>query len=225
MKFNLETPESATPSDFSPEVNEGVRDVSDKTNDASDYLDYLQNDLEICQDSLKEINAREYGLQECIDSTIEIFSPEVIDEWWNYSCEQKSEITNEYAKAIADGLNINFEGAIIEEMDEYTYGYTNGDGYIHLNENMLDCGLPYSLANTIAHELRHQFQFEAMVNPEKFGIDEASIKAWEYGESTYWYQIFDPETYYTYNPLELDSRYFGEYMVNELLKNNINQNA
>ena len=220
----LESSELKTGTSDIPEVNEGIREseasdsVSEVPNDNNDFIESLQQDLENYEDSVETINVREYGLMECTEATKEIFTPEVVNDWGDYSREQKAEIVNEYSKAIVEGLNINFEGAVFEEMDEYTYGYTCGDGYIHLNENMLDGYLPYSLIDTVAHELRHQLQCEAMENPEKFGIDEGTIETWQYGEDTYWLGLFDPENYYRYNPLELDARYFGESMVNELIK-------
>lgn len=226
MKFNLETPETSTPSDISPEVNEDVRDVSDRqpdiANDISEFSDAMHEDLENCKEAMKEVPAKEYGLSECTDATIEIFTPEVIDNWREYSHEQKSEITNEYANAIVDGLNIDFEGVVFEEMDEYTFGYTQReDGYIHLNENMLDGYGPYDVVDTVAHELRHQLQMEAIDDPEKFGIDGLIVSAWEYGECTYFLENYDFE-YYMKNPMEVDARYFADSMVDALLYTNEN---
>ena len=224
MEKFLESSELKTgPSDI-PEVNEGIREseasdsVSEAPNDNSEFIESLIQDLENYKDSVETTDVREYGLKECTAATKEIFTAEVVNDWGSYSREQKAEIVNDYTKAIAEGLNINFEGAVFEEMDEYTYGYTCGNGYIYLNEKMLDGYLPYSLIDTVAHELRHQLQCEAMENPEKFGIDEDTIETWQYGQDTYFMGLFDPENFYIYNPLELDSRYFGESMVNELIK-------
>ena len=80
------------------------------------------------------------------------------------------------------------------------------------------------LVDTIAHEARHQLQMEAIANPEKFGIDEATINEWAVGKQAYTTALpsaYDPWGY-TYNPLEIDSKYFGESMVREITKEIIN---
>ena len=111
------------------------------------------------------------------------------------------------------------------ENGSYTFGYNAGDGYVHLNVDMLvDPGMLMCLVDTVAHEARHQLQNEAIENPSKFPIDEATIKEWTGGKEAYTLDLpsaYDPWGY-TYNPMETDAKYFGESMVRELTKDIIN---
>lgn len=176
-------------------------------------------------DTKESINIREHGLQECSDAAKNIFTPKVLAEWGKMNIEQRNTIVQEYSKSIGEGLQIDFKGIVFEQMKKEVAGYNNGDGYVHLNNDLLkDPSKIISLIDTVAHEARHQFQFEAIRNPEKFGIDQATVKEWTAGLQNYSTQYateYDPWGYH-YNPVELDARYFGESMVRELTKDLIN---
>lgn len=171
--------------------------------------------------------AREYGLEDCANAAKEIFTEDVITSWGMLDITTRQEIVEQYAKAIAEGLGIDYKGITWERLDEYTYGYNSGNGYLHLNESFLhDPGMLMLLVDTIAHEARHQFQCEVIANPDKYNgtIDDATINEWTVAQAAYTVEL--PSSYdpwgYTYNPLEIDSRYFGESMVRELTRNLIN---
>ncbi len=184
----------------------------------------VKGDSEIYHDT-----AREYGLQECAESAKEIFTRDVISNWGVKDVETRNEITQQYAKAIADGLDIDLKGIVWEQFSvedgSYTFGYNAGDGYIHLNADFLtNPGMIMYLIDTVAHEARHQFQSDVIANPEKFGIDEATVNEWKTGNLGYTKEApsaYDPWGYF-YNPLEIDSRYFGQTIVRELTKDLIN---
>ena len=100
----LESSELKTGTSDIPEVNEEIREseasdsVSEVPNDNNEFIESLQQDLENYEDSVETINVREYGLMECTEATKEIFTPEVVNDWGDYSREQKAEIVNEYSK-------------------------------------------------------------------------------------------------------------------------------
>lgn len=212
-----------------PEVKEmqvefkSVKDVwKEFTDSIKDFFDSTPDALERQREFME---AREYGVSECADVAKECFTLDVITEWGTMDFESRDRVIQEYAVGIGKGLNINFKGIVWEVMDEYTYGYNSGDGYVHLNQNMLvDPGQLMHLVNTVAHEARHQMQFEAIENPERFPFDEATLNEWRVGFETYTYEMpsaYDPWGY-TYNPTEVDARFFGESMVRELTKDIIN---
>lgn len=188
----------------------GIKDTSDVKSEQSDF-------------------AREYGLRECAEAAKEIITIDVINAWGTMSLEERNQITHEYAAAIGEGLGIDYRGIVWEKFDnsegKYTFGYNGGDGYLHLNTDFLcNPAMLMKLVDTIAHEARHQFQKEAIANPEKFGIDSATINEWAAGDQVYTTELpsaYDPWGY-TYNPLEIDSKYFGESMVREITKGIIN---
>lgn len=185
---------------------------------------------EVLENSSDVIEAREYGIKEGAEVASKCFTPEVIQNWNNMSLEERNAVFQEYAVGIGNALNIDFKGIIWQEFPEengrHTYGYNAGDGWLHLNvQSLANPADLMRMIDTIAHEARHQFQFEVMQNPERFPIDKASVKEWIAGNAVYTTDLptaYDPWGY-TYNPTEIDARYYGEAMVRELTKNIINQ--
>lgn len=214
-----------------------VQEIKAEFNDVKDIWADFVNSINEANDSVfysndtnpEIVEAREYGVEECAEIAKECFTPEVIESWGVMDLDARNNVIQEYAKGVGDALGINFEGIIWEEFPiengMYTYGYNSGDGYIHLNIDML--ANPAELMHvidTVAHEERHQLQFEAIQDPSKFPIDEATINEWAVGMLTYTNEMpsaYDPWGY-TYNPMETDARYFGESMVRELTKDLIN---
>ncbi len=212
-----------------PEVQEIKTEynaVRDLWNEFVNSIKEYSNDVPV---SREIVEAREYGVKECADVAKSCFTPEVIREWGMIGMDARDKVVQEYARGIGDAMDINFKGIIWErfpiENGMYTYGYNAGDGYVHLNVDMLaDPGMLMYLVDTVAHEARHQLQNEAIENPSKFPIDEATIKEWTVAREMYTLEMpnaYDPWGY-TYNPMETDARYFGESMVRELTKDIIN---
>lgn len=195
----------------------------------SDFINSIKEYPEASFESKEIVEAREYGVKECADVAKACFTPEVIREWGHLTMKERNRVIQEYANGIGKAMGINFKGIVWErfpiENGMYIYGYNAGDGYVHLNVDMLaDPGQLMYLVDTVAHEARHQLQNEAIENPGKFPIDEATIKEWTYGKSVYTLDMpsaYDPWGY-TYNPMETDAKYFGESMVRELTKAIIN---
>lgn len=204
--------------------------VQDVWNDFVNSIKEFTDSVFGSKDTKEEIvEAREYGVKECADVAKACFTPEVIQAWGLMDLESRNKIVQEYAEGIGDAMGINFKGIVWEEFPiengRYTYGYNAGDGYVHLNVDMLaDPGQLMHIVDTVAHEARHQLQNEAIENPSKFPIDEATINEWTVGRQVYTLDMpsaYDPWGY-TYNPMETDAKYFGEAMVRELTKAIIN---
>lgn len=210
-------------SDFAKDIKDTICDVLGINDSTEKVQDVTDNATEVRD------TAREYGLKDCANAAKEIFTAEIIQSWGIMSIEARNEIAQQYAEAIGKGLNIDYKGIVWEEFPTtdgtYTFGYNAGDGYVHLNVDFLcDPGMLMQLIDTVAHEARHQLQNEAIENPEKFGIDAATIVEWTAGKAAYTTALpsaYDPWGY-TYNPLEIDSKYFGESMVRELTKDLLN---
>lgn len=211
-----------------------VQETTAEYNVVKDVWDDFVNSIKEYNDSktvtkAEIVEAREYGVKECADVAKTCFTPEVIRAWGMMDLDARNKVIQEYANGIGEAMGINFKGIVWEqfpiENGMYTYGYNAGDGYVHLNIDMLaDPGQLMHVVDTVAHEARHQLQNEAIENPSKFPIDEATIKEWTVGREIY--TLDQPSAYdpwgYTYNPMETDARYFGESMVRELTKDLIN---
>lgn len=229
VEFKTDVPEVQTLPEVPAETAE-YNVVQDVWNDFVNSIKEFTDSVFGSQDTNEQIvEAREYGVKECADVAKACFTPEVIQAWGLMDLESRNKIIQEYAEGIGDAMGINFKGIVWEEFPiengMYTYGYNAGDGYVHLNVDMLaDPGQLMHIVDTVAHEARHQLQNEAIENPSKFPIDEATINEWTVGRQVYTLDMpsaYDPWGY-TYNPMETDAKYFGEAMVRELTKAIIN---
>lgn len=155
-------------------------------------------------------------VKECQEVAVKDFSPENIREWYELSADGRWDKITEFAAHIGEAMGINFKGVSDDMSDNPdAFGYTNGrDGIIHLNRALLiaDPGQIFRAIDTCAHECEHIRQYEAIHDPEKFGIDEKTRKAYEVAWANYnpcLPSYYDPIGY-SYNTCEVDSRRVGE---------------
>ena len=172
------------------------------------------------------IELREFGIEECTKSAKEIFTPEVIKKRVTFSPEKKREFCSQYAERVSKAFElVDYKGLVFESLEDGVMGYNRGDGIVHLTNKFLTS--PFSsleMIDTITHELRHQYQYEAMKG--KHSISEDVRKEWIQANKDYTTEkpwALDPWGY-KYNPLELDARYAGETVVRNLTKDYIVEN-
>ena len=169
---------------------------------------------------------REFGLDKCSEAAKEIFNPGVIDNWMNFSLTERQGISKAYAAEVAEAFKLEkYSGVIFEDLEPGVLGYNNGDGSIHITNDMLiNYGSPLEIVNTITHELRHQYQNECINGyhnvPDEVKNEWTAATAIYDSNSQPW--AFDPWGY-KYNPLEIDSRYAGETVVRNITKDFINE--
>lgn len=170
------------------------------------------------------VEERDFGLDKCTEAAKEIFNSGIIENWSNLSLEQRKEIADAYAAEVANAFELqNFTGVYFENLDPGVMGYNNGDGSIHLSNDLITAWTsPLEIMNTITHELRHQYQFEAVQGYHN--VPEDVVKEWATAQQIYNYDqpyCYDPWGY-TYNPLEIDARYAGETVVRNVTHDMIN---
>ncbi|MCD8297330.1 MAG: hypothetical protein LUC88_07140 [Prevotella sp.] len=170
------------------------------------------------------VEQRDFGLDKCTEAAKDIFNPGVIENWANLSLEQRKEIAGAYAAEVAGAFELqNFTGVYFEDLDPGVMGFNNGDGSIHLSNSLIAAWTsPLEIMNTITHELRHQYQFEAVSGYHDVADDVK--KEWATAQEIYNYDqpyCYDPWGY-TYNPLEIDARYAGETVVRNVTHDLIN---
>jgi len=177
---------------------------------------------ETTSDTRRTTDTREYGVQECADAAKDIFTPQVLQEWGMMSAEARFEKLAEYSKRVAEVLgvyvNVTFQEGLI---NEGCWGYNDGLGNVVLDASFVtDPAQVLEAINTIAHEIRHQFQRDVCNNPGKYDIDPLTVAEWTAGFQNYTQQrqtAEDPWGYF-FNPVEIDARYFGESVVRELTR-------
>lgn len=204
--------------DFSEGVYEGIKDFFTGTHEAAEK-DYENLGQEFTE-------ARDFGLEKCSDAAAEIFTAAVISEWPHMTYEERRDLALAYAKEVAAAFELQeYYGTIIESMDPNMLGFNCGDGYIHLSDVLLNPTLsPFEIINTITHELRHQYQNECVRGYHD--ISEEVRQEWATASEIY--TTNDPYCYdpwgYRYNPLEIDSNYAGNTVIDNISTRIFNDN-
>lgn len=158
---------------------------------------------------------REFGLDKCSEAAAEIFNPGVINEWGNLTDADRKAIALEYAGRVAEAFELeNYQGTVIETMPYGVLGSNCGDGIIHISEDLINAETtPFTIMDTITHELRHQYQSECIEGYHD--VPDEVRNEWAVAKSIYNYDqpsCYDPWGY-SYNPLEIDSNYAGNTVV------------
>ncbi len=182
----------------------------------------INSDTGALKDEVED--SRTYGIEKASDVAKDMFSQDVLQEWKNMSEHHRKTYLENYGDKIAEVLGINFKGIVFTERCDHMFcwGYTDGSGKVYVTPTLYkDPSNVIEAINTISHEIRHEFQIQAIRNPGKFHVDEKSYNEWKVAKETYSLigaSKLDPFGY-EYNPLELDARHFGERIIRNLQRN------
>lgn len=148
--------------------------------------------------------------------------------WKKASLEERKEILQEYISRISGIMGlppVTIQWDYKESENGYvTMGYysQNGD-VVAINEWVLSEGdkngfLSYDLVSTVAHEMRHYYQREAVRHPEKYVVTADTIQKWEESFNNYRsqedfmvdYGMSSSEAFRAYQDqaVEVDARWF-----------------
>lgn len=108
---------------------------------------------------------RDLGIDKCIEAAKEIFIPELIRDWDSLTPEKKRNLIQKYADRSASAFELKiYSGVYFESIPHNKLGYNNSNGSIYLNKVYITNNRisPIELLDTIAHDLKHQYQFEAV---------------------------------------------------------------
>ena len=179
-------------------INEGLQ-VDD-----SAVLESANIEVFDSNEYLSEID--EVRVDETAEIMADVFSEDVLANW-----------ADEYYIKAGENLGIDTKGVIVESMpsDDPTVvnmGYNSGDGYIHINADVLnDPSMLGQVLDTATHEMRHQFQNDVIDNPQNFGdIPQNVLEDWAYEltPGNYISPDYDYEGYYGQS-IECDARDFA----------------
>lgn len=162
----------------------------------------------------------EVRVNETAEIMADVFSEDVLTNWSEMSLDEKSAKLNEYYIRAGENLGIDTKGVIIEPMPCETpgmisFGYNSGDGYIHLNSDVVDDPTQLGqVLDTATHEMRHQFQNDALAAPYNFSdIPQDVLNVWDYEMKHYINPDYDYQGYYE-QAIECDARDFSEDVLN-----------
>lgn len=164
------------------------------------------------------IETRDFGLERCTEAAKEFFPLGVIMRWVTLSEQQRMALSEGYANSVAEAFElVSYNGVSYEILEPGVAGLNRGDGWLYLSiEFMGPKNSPFEIIDTITHELRHQYQKEAMRLLHH--VSEDVIREWI--EASQMYNSGRPCCFnpwgYNYNPLEIDARYAGETVVRNL---------
>lgn len=168
----------------------------------------------------------EIRTNETAEIMAEVFSKDVLENWAEMSSEEKSSKINEYYIKAGENLGIETKGVIVEPLEceqpgMVSFGYNSGDGYIHINENVLnDPSCLAQVLDTATHEMRHQFQNDVLASPERFNdIPPDVLNIWDYEmqPQNYISPDYDYQGYYE-QAIECDARDFAENVLDTYSK-------
>ena len=169
---------------------------------------------------IRFIETRDFGLDKCTEAVKEIFNLGVLMSWAHLSFEQKAELAGVYAKEVARAFElVSYEGLWIEELEPNVLGYNTGDGKIHMSISLIlnPEVSPFTIIDTITHESRHQYQFEAIKGYHY--IPKEVVKEWTIAFEIYRNDVgpccYDPWGYF-YSPVEIDARYAAETVIRNI---------
>jgi len=146
----------------------------------------------------------------------DVFTSEVVSEWPELTPVERQE----YAEQASERMNqaLGTDATVrFRDLPEGCYGYQNGEG-ITINSNCLESGELgelKELVNTLTHEHRHEYQQEAIANPERFGISEQQAQEWQHNFDDYINFEDDPEGY-TNQSIEKDARDFADSVIDQM---------
>lgn len=172
----------------------------------------------------------EIRVNETAEIMTNIFTKDVLTSWPEMSVNDKTIKLNEYFIKAGQNLNIETKGVIIEPLPSndgsITLGYNSADGYIHVNSAVLnDPSQLGEILDTATHEMRHQFQSDALKNPVNFSdIPQDIMDKWRYEwtPGNYIRPEYDLQGYHN-QEIECDARYFAEAVMKAFAdKMNIN---
>lgn len=162
----------------------------------------------------------EVRVNETAEIMADVFSEDVLTNWSEMSLDEKSAKLNEYYIRAGENLGIDTKGVIIEPMPCETpgmisFGYNSGDGYIHLNSDVVDDPTQLGqVLDTATHEMRHQFQNDVLAAPYNFSdIPQDVLNVWDYEMKHYINPDYDYQGYYE-QAIECDARDFSEDVLN-----------
>lgn len=187
--------------------------------DDSNFMEITENENFDNVEYISETD--EIRINETAEIMTEIFNKDVLTTWNELSLDEKASKLNEYYLRAGKNLNIETKGVIIEQMysnnpNSVTLGYNSGDGYIHINVDMLnDPSKLGDILDTATHEMRHQFQTDVLKNPHNFNdIPQDIIDRWRYEwtPGNYIRPEYDPQGYYE-QKIECDARDFAEAVI------------
>lgn len=220
--------------------SEFVDELSSKTQDHSElmaqieFVETLPADAQFVADQIqpdtfveklenhenKPLEQRDFGIDRCTIAAKDIFNPDVIHNWANLSDSQRMEIARAYAAKAADAYElVKYNGLKIEQdlrsaQGTQLAGKNDGLGNIYISKKLIDrYSSPVPLLRNITHEMRHQYQIEAIEgyhNPPEERVEEWTLARKIYNYDKPW--CYDPWGY-TYNPLETDARIAADTVV------------
>ena len=160
--------------------------------DIIDFLTEEDDDDDYKTDTPKVVEeAYDWKLRKEIKDVLEgneKYSPE---NWARASVDERKEILEDYTRDICevygldpDDINVVWDSSLDYTNDEVSWGsYSHSKHRIKLNENALTDNIAkwdsVEMFGTVAHELRHAYQHEAIENPDDYYVSEDTLEEWE----------------------------------------------
>mgnify|MGYP007064293542 CR=1 FL=1 len=149
--------------------------------------------------------------------------------WWDeLSSDERIVYLEEEQTRIADALGIDHIPLEIKDLEDPSYGdyqgaYSPEDGKMYLDVDNIQSDNPWDLINTMAHEMRHRKQHEAVqyyqtTGKPPEGISQSEVETWQSEIENYISHDEDFEAYRS-QAIEVDARSYGNEYVDIVFDN------
>ena len=139
--------------------------------------------------------------------------------WKKATIEERKQILRELLEEMQKIYGVSLNNIMISSIESepgyITYGYfQNSSGTICINADLLNDVSNYkNIIDTLAHEMRHAYQYAVISNPENYQVDEETVEEWR--ENFNDYKTTDDDGYQAYRnqPIEKDAREFASWVI------------
>lgn len=139
--------------------------------------------------------------------------------WKKASLEERKQILKDLFQEMNRIYGISVDKIYIESIEApegyITYGYyNNGRNIIAINEDVVSDSSKYDMImDTMAHEMRHAYQWSVVQNPENYDVNDATVEAWRENYRDYKTMEEDGFEAYQDQPIEKDARQFAGWVI------------
>lgn len=139
--------------------------------------------------------------------------------WKKASVEERKQILRELFAEMQSIYGVSLYGIRIEPIKApqgyIAYGqFIEGIDIIRINESLLSDSKYYEdIMETMAHEMRHAYQYAVKTNPENYEVDAETVEEWRNNYADYKDAEDDGYEAYRNQPIERDARRFAAWVI------------
>jgi hypothetical protein len=168
--------------------------------------------------AVKSLDDDEPLIEKCQQVIINNLGASPYEAFTMLSTKQRYVAVNNIVSSLAGAMEVPVYSVEITDMGSYLGTYAHLAKRVRINsapvlENPMTALEAKEIIDTIVHEMRHAYQYNAASKPSYYGLSSSTAKSWRYNMGHYISFKENPKAYYN-QPIELDARNFAAQVVN-----------